>query len=901
MPRRWASPILTATPGLDAELLGPGDVVGIDPRVVIRANPAPYERNAPASTLVAVEFSRPDFPWMFSPSHADAQQRLQPWLCLIVVPQRPGISLNARADGGLPVLTIDGDLAVELPDLAEAWAWAHAQVLATDGTSPAAAALAADERSLSRLICPRVLAERTAYHACVVPTFDIGRRAGLDPAGSGGGLGPAWDRRALPPGPFELPVYHAWQFSTGPDGDFHDLVMRLAPRPVPPEVGWHAMTVAFPTASAPAGFQPYAAPLQGALRGPGDPSLAEPTAPAAAVAQEIRRLIGLPRTAGPPRYGLLQAGATAPWLDELNGSPAARVAAAAGTRVVQAQQEALMASAWDQAADLVRANRQRGQLALAWSVGDAIVRQKLTPLPVYRQLQVTAVARASVAGAWSELRSATAVPAAVFTPTFRRIARRTGSLARRRAPVATAGKLPGLLIAGVVPVSGMSVLSASPAARWTAADIQGRSPPCWLRVSDGDDRPPGKVNVAISHHFHGITAVGDVAIDPHDPHPRHPQATDTTIKQGPPLDVPWMYDDGWQFDKGPSAAALKGVAQQFQAAAAALHHYLETSVRPRSLHKILFSPPGVPPVDAGALLGALHPERTLSGAAAAAPPGGTPVVRLPDVAARSPIASVPSLPIGTTRPPGRPAIAPAPLAAAAAPRSTRDPRSPGRLDPVFPQGMFRPLVELHPDLFLVGAAGLPDDSIGRARVNPRFIEAFLVGLNHEMSRELAWRGFPGDGRGSYFRRFWDGRDVAPLALWRAGLGGNVTDDPLVFLIRGELVRRYPRVVAFVQRGRVDAGRFTPSGDRQYPTIRARCGDDLLAVGFAIARSDAASWFLGLEEQLTEPRFAHPAPAAAGHLAVAQLGLAAGAHAADVAARLLRRPMRVMIDPRVLAP
>jgi hypothetical protein len=233
------------------------------------------------------------------------------------------------------------------------------------------------------------------------------------------------------------------------------------------------------------------------------------------------------------------------------------------------------------------------------------------------------------------------------------------------------------------------------------------------------------------------------------------------------------------------------------------------------------------------------------------------------------------------------------------PDATRDPLAPVRFDPVFPQGMYRPLVELHPDLFLVGAAGVLDDSICRVRVNPRFIEAYLVGLNHEMSRELLWRGFPSDGRGSYFRRFWDGRDVGPLALWQKHLGQNVADDPLVLLVRGELVRRYPRVVAFAQQGHVDSGRFVPSGDRQYPTIRALAGEDLLAVGFSIPQSQAINWFFGLEEQLTEPRFALAAPPAGAQVRAADLGLPANAHAADFAAKVLRRPMRVMIDPRIL--
>ena len=38
--------------------------------------------------------------------------------------------------------------------------------------------------------------------------------------------------------------------------------------------------------------------------------------------------------------------------------------------------------------------------------------------------------------------------------------------------------------------------------------------------------------------------------------------------------------------------------------------------------------------------------------------------------------------------------------------------------------------------------------------NQRFIEAYMVGLNHEFARKLLWREYPTDQRGSYFRQFW---------------------------------------------------------------------------------------------------------------------------------------------------
>ena len=52
-----------------------------------------------------------------------------------------------------------------------------------------------------------------------------------------------------------------------------------------------------------------------------------------------------------------------------------------------------------------------------------------------------------------------------------------------------------------------------------------------------------------------------------------------------------------------------------------------------------------------------------------------------------------------------------------------------------------------------GLERVPQNTVGLLQTNRRFIEAFMVGLNHEMAAELRWREFPTDLRGSYFRSF----------------------------------------------------------------------------------------------------------------------------------------------------
>ena len=73
---------------------------------------------------------------------------------------------------------------------------------------------------------------------------------------------------------------------------------------------------------------------------------------------------------------------------------------------------------------------------------------------------------------------------------------------------------------------------------------------------------------------------------------------------------------------------------------------------------------------------------------------------------------------------------------------------------------------LAPEVFLPGVGMLPNDFIMAVKTNPRFVEALMLGANHEMGRELLWQGFPTDSRGTPFQHFWqrfdDEDDIAPI-------------------------------------------------------------------------------------------------------------------------------------------
>jgi hypothetical protein len=202
-------------------MLGPGDVVGLDPRQVIRTDPPRGATDMESNFLVQVELDRPDLPWLFTPAGASDAQRLRPWLVLVVVEDGPGATLRPADGAPLPVLelTSDAEPARQLPDLGQSWAWAHGQVLLLPGEEVADVLGAVPRRDAARLVCPRRLDPGTRYLACIVPAFEAGRRAGLglepEPADEAG-LRAAWEPGATA---VTLPVYVSWRFSTGGGGE----------------------------------------------------------------------------------------------------------------------------------------------------------------------------------------------------------------------------------------------------------------------------------------------------------------------------------------------------------------------------------------------------------------------------------------------------------------------------------------------------------------------------------------------------------------------------------------------------------------------------------------------------------------------------------------------------------
>ena len=151
----------------------------------------------------------------------------------------------------------------------------------------------------------------------------------------------------------------------------------------------------------------------------------------------------------------------------------------------------------------------------------------------------------------------------------------------------------------------------------------------------------------------------------------------------------------------------------------------------------------------------------------------------------------------------------------------------------------------------------------------------MVGLNHEMGRELLWRGFPTDQRGTYFDHFWGwGAQLGATTSIRCTCGADAARsatrpaspprDQFVMLLRSPLLRRYPNAVIYLTPAVLTAGGRAPSETRPTRSMPVFAGSmlpDINFLGFDIPPTrrrrgggHAAGYYLVIQEHPTEPRF-----------------------------------------------
>ncbi|HEX6716046.1 MAG TPA: hypothetical protein VF088_02990 [Pyrinomonadaceae bacterium] len=967
-------------PARNVELYGPGDVIGIDSRAVIRTEPRSEVTNFEPNYLAAIEFYDEDFPWRYTPATPTAaDSRLSPWIVLIVLKEEKEFEEGGDVrNRPLTFITlINNALQTAFPNPDHLWAWAHVHANRSLTAENEIVALDRNEvaqrlddvvkenadLAYSRIVCPRRLEANTTYHAVLLPAFESGRLAGLglDPTQTPAANANAWSSNGEEQNNF--PVYYRWRFRTGEVGDFEYLVRLLKPRQADKRVGTRELDVQQPGSNLPGIADPNlrgVLQLGGALRvprdslSPADQAIAEQqdkwaqpyphqfqqglaslinlsdsyatqTAAQANAAAGVQDLAGDPDPAiTPPLYGRWHArtprlltnrsGGALPnsrnWVHELNLDPRFRVSAGFGTRVVQNKQEELMAAAWEQVGDVLEANRRTRRLKFAQQVALVWHRSHLVELArdnAAKAIALTAPVHsrimAGIAPAVQTVKahvSASNIPSVLVGPTFRRLIRPRAPILRklpfndRLRPDDLLARVnrnevlpapPKLTPPGVVTVKDVAEAALPQNVPPWLIDLLRRSPIVvflpliigfilalilWLF---GIGLPIAisifvaglaitLVLAAIRRQVRKADGLGEGEQTPADIDelPRSPDFsfTDPFTPSGPVTLSP--------------SGADSADATRFKVALKDLHALTAATIVADTVGE---NGPARFPLDIDdnvqVLLRGVDPAITI-------PRWATSVIRLP------------------------------PRIRNEAPEEFVE----AMAYPVFDIPMYRPLADLSSELLIPNLNLIENNSVTLLETNQEFIEAYMVGLNHEFARELLWREYPTDQRGSYFRQFWDVssffprgpvdeqlrerfRDIPRLHDWslRSRLGEHdarerpgENQEEIVLVIRGDLLKRYPNAVIYAQaaewprqqNGDIDLTRERslvnitaaeennpPREKLRTPLYMAKIEPDLYFLGFDLTevearggtgqnRQDPAGWFFVLKERPGEPRF-----------------------------------------------
>jgi len=912
------------TDTVKVNLVGPGDIIGINPQAIVRTEPLDWITDFEPNYLAFAEFYDEDFPWRYTPAKGnESNHRLRPWLTLVVLKEDEFDDDNA-VSGPLNSFTLKSDTGADLfADPNQLWSWAHVHVNedlsdedennVNKGIDQLTNILDSDpDKAYSRLMCPRKLEPNTAYHAFLIPTFETGRLAGLgqEVPDDMTATKSAWD------GPQkQYPIYYRWFFRTAESGDFEFLVRQLKPRPADKRVGIRPMDVTDPGVSITGITDPSALGLEGALRAPQTEPTDWPRSFPDDFQSDTAERINLKEdykqsepgedpVITPPLYARWHAltrrlsipsNADTNWVHELNLDPRQRTAAGFGTKVIRKNQEEYMNSAWEQIGEVLEANKKIRWIQFAWAATSRMINKFMNPLDNNRLVSFTANVHSKllVSGktAFARIKNSK-LEGTVFSPVFRKTARIRGPLIKRFA-------LGGLSFSGDL-LSRMNNGDITPAT--PKKPPEGATGYKDLEESVKPEKVPQFIRKILTKwwiaylplfilivavilfllfrnslgglEWPGIIILILLAVSAafikwwKDLKKYHiPSEEEHTGKKVE--DLP-EYPDFELVQPGESTDIKEGdedneAARNFKTAVADVLQ-LHNQLPPEEEEPPSLDLPGL----TRNIRTALQPDQALLKRSVS-------VVKIPaDLSYWDP-----------------------------------DTIKPVMAYPEFDTPMYEPLRNISTELLVPNLNLIPQNSITLLETNQRFIESYMVGLNHEMARELLWREYVTDQRGSYFRQFWDVsnyvnmddslseeelkeklRDIKPIHTWQKssdlGKHNNREDEgditQLVLVIRGDLLKKYPNAVIYAQKAKwqttTEDGEETIDNteprllqevdetskeDIKYPLYGAKVEPDITFLGFDLTAEEAKGgsgepgdtdpgWFFVIEERVGEPRF-----------------------------------------------
>lgn len=936
------------------ELFGPGDVIGIDAKAIIKTEPRNWITNFETNYLPYIEFYHDDFPWRYTPAKADqGNHRLRPWITLVVLKEDEFDEGANIKDKPLPFFTMKtGKNAIDIfPSSSQLWAWAHVHSnkdlsngapLSGYHIDSVKAALQSQvntdpDNVYSRIICPRKLEANTGYHAFLIPTFETGRLAGLGidiPSNSIATIA-AWDNAQT-----TFPYYHRSYFRTGNVGDFEYLVSLLQPKAADKRVGIRDMDVLHPGSNLPPITQPVdikgVLKLGGALKVPYatlkpedkaevdkyelwdenpyphsfETAMAKRVNLADDYADPSKDITVVNGEAGittdgnnpdpdpvitSPMYGtwhalvkrlLLEKNGTnipAPvnknWMHELNLDPRFRAAAGFGTKVIQQQQEEYMNAAWEQVGDVMEANNKLRMAAIGTEVSSVFYNKHLLLLPDEKKFVFTTPVQRRIVNngvtVYKKVQDSV-VPYAATSGTFRTMTRERGRVMKKLRE--TAVTPPGNIL---VKINNGDITATPPkevpAGVINISDVAGAVIPTGI--------PSWIANLLTKHKwfkyspfillvllllvvlFFFAAVTGFVVL--------------AAVAAG--LILLYRQLNKWLKELQPSQS-LKEENQT----PAMVDELPSSSDFKLSTPDQNFNPTsgGSDSVEAGRFKTALKDAYTFV------------QVKIPEpVRVKLNIAEETKTIVTTIDP--RITIAKRLADAIKIPGRIKNGMTetftPVMAYPELNIPMYKPLADLSSELFLPNINLVEQNSVTLLETNRKFIESYMVGVNHEMARELLWREYPTDQRGSYFRQFWDVsnflapqsneteeqlreklRDITPIHLWakkpsnekpeqhilgkhnkRAESGQQ---ENLVLVVRGELLKRYPTAVIYAHKadwGKKSDGTKDVNEERDFIELTQQERDDPGAANTKIktplfeAKVDPDVYFFGFDLTATQ--------------------------------------------------
>lgn len=918
---------------------GPGDVLGINSKSIIRVHPKKGVHNFETNNLCYVEFYEEDLPWRFTPARP-VGNKLRPWLALIVLRENE----FEKSTGGTPTpfITIDNAaLSKVFCNEKDTYALAHVHVLEDlgDNASESAGLLSSKldknpDLALSRVLCPRKL-EYTApspamdydpnvYHAFLVPAFETGRLAGLGLETDGvPAQKSSWTRADLNGGtnPSSYPYYFTWSFKVDEGGDFESLAQLLEARELPDNIGKREMDMSDmgfgiqPVGDDAVGF------VEGAMRHPDYQTAPWPLSDLQLKAELLKVLnlsFDLQDTVPTinesffyspaveddpiitlPTYGKWHKGLTkltansTDWIHRMNLHPSNRSAAGLGVQVVQKNQEKFMEMAWEQIGEINEANQKIRENELMKRATLSLAQKKVFKLDKFDLVNATGKAfemmKLEPGATIKHAIKKSVVPTAIRSGTFLKVANNFTPTA-----LMNNGEDGALKILNKTFFNNLNKaknadgkLSAAPPKEEPLMLLKAAS--AYSMISSVVENPP------ISFMEHLTQAILSF-----------PSTTFTTNQVMSKLETVFVGNDK-ESQKARAKTILDGIDGR----------KVEDGVRVFTIDKKVFEDKISHSFDQG-LYGTAAKVKFVKGENSPIIPVQFDHAKIIENRANYLTSFSTKF---VTKVGGANKFTAYQRPVKALLQTDLQEKIIAKLNPVFnfkrklssffranyanvnkpimayprfPIPMYDYLKEISPDYIIPNISEIEPNTITLMETNREFIESFLMGMNHEFSRELLWREFPTDMRGSYFRHFWEydndpmnqvelgddydvyvqemlanqnaRADIKEIHKWNQALGAN-EEKPgpdLVLLIKGDLLRKYPNTLVYAQKAKFQPGNKTAPrqmddydspGNVKWPIVSGSIEPDVYFFGFELSQEEAngnrtnnPGWFFVLRER-----------------------------------------------------